>query len=166
MRSAQANVDRNSLNNDIQVLHIGDRSRLLKGELPVHPERKDKMYACTVCNPPFFDSVQSAGKNKKRALNATASELACPGGEEAFVGQMIEESASPTLSSRVMWFTSMLGKKKSVATLKQKLFALKPRPVVQTTTFEQGKQARWGIAWSFSPAVREALISKARQGTR
>lgn len=73
--------------------------------------------------------------------------MVTPGGEVAFVSRMIDESL--VLQDRVQWYTSMLGKLSSVATLVQKL---RDKGVgnYAVTEFVQGsKTRRWGIAWSF-----------------
>lgn len=42
----------------------------------------------------------------------------------------------------------MIGRKKSFQSIKLKLSKLDV--IVRTTLFKQGKQARWGVAWSFN----------------
>ena len=44
----------------------------------------------------------------------TAEEMVCPGGEAAFVNQLVQDSLQ--LQQRIHWYTTMVGKK---ATLKQ-----------------------------------------------
>lgn len=45
-----------------------------------------------MCNPPFFESMEEAGLNPRTACGGTQAEMVCPGGEEAFVNQIIEDS--------------------------------------------------------------------------
>lgn len=45
-----------------------------------------------MCNPPFFDSMDKAGLNPATSFGGTAAEMVCPGGEDAFVRQMICDS--------------------------------------------------------------------------
>lgn len=45
-----------------------------------------------MCNPPFFESMEEAGLNPRTACGGTPAEMVCPGGEEAFVNQIIEDS--------------------------------------------------------------------------
>ncbi|KQJ92975.1 U6 small nuclear RNA (adenine-(43)-N(6))-methyltransferase isoform X2 [Brachypodium distachyon] len=107
-----------------------------------------------MCNPPFFESMGEAGLNPKTSCGGTAQEMACPGGEQAFITHIIEDSVSFKNSFR--WFTSMVGRKTNL-----KLLASKVREVgasvVKTTEFVQGQTARWGLAWSFI-APRKMVI--------
>lgn len=48
------------------------------------------------------------------------NEMACEGGELQFVRKMIEDSA--VLRGRITWYTTMLGKQRSVRPLKVRLF--------------------------------------------
>lgn len=45
-----------------------------------------------MCNPPFFESIDEAGLNPRTACGGTAEEMVCPGGEQGFIMQMIEDS--------------------------------------------------------------------------
>ena len=45
-----------------------------------------------MCNPPFFTSMEEAGQNPATAFEGTAAEMVCPGGELAFVMQMVADS--------------------------------------------------------------------------
>lgn len=47
-----------------------------------------------MCNPPFFESIEAAGLNPKTAFGGTQEEMVCSGGEQAFVGRIIEDSVS------------------------------------------------------------------------
>lgn len=69
-----------------------------------------------------------------------------PGGEVAFVRAIIKESS--ILRHRVGVYTSMLGKKSSLDALHHDLSEQRV-PVVRSTVLSQGKQARWGLAWSW-----------------
>ena len=114
--SAQENVVRNNLADRISV-------RLVTPDVclggVVGPT--DAFEFC-VCNPPFFESLEETGLNSKRACLATASELTCPGGELAFINRMIDDSIA--LRFQVRWFTTMLGKKATLAALTRRLHHL------------------------------------------
>jgi len=150
VQSAQENVTRNQLDNKIAIRHVEDRKQILTGVIT----DGDPKFDFCMCNPPFFDSLEQTALNDKRTSNATANELVCPGGEQAFISQMVEESVK--IPHRIRWFTSMLGRKASVKSLQQRMFQM-GATCVQTTEFAQGKQARWGIAWTFDPAEKKKI---------
>ncbi|XP_074312965.1 uncharacterized protein LOC141648313 isoform X2 [Silene latifolia] len=105
-----------------------------------------------MCNPPFFESMEEAGLNPKTSCGGTTEEMACPGGERAFISRIIEDSV--TLKQSFRWYTSMVGKKSNLKSLTSKLREVGVT-IVKTTEFVQGQTCRWGIAWSFmSPAKR------------
>jgi 23S rRNA A1618 N6-methylase RlmF len=142
--AARELVARNGMEAAIEVRQVPERRMLLRGVL----REEDGAFDFVVCNPPFFASLSEAGRNAARGTEATASELACEGGEEAFVGQMVRESASPELRDRVRWFTSMLGKKASLSPLRAALAAAGATRVLDTS-MRQGAQTRWALAWTF-----------------
>ncbi|KXZ55155.1 hypothetical protein GPECTOR_3g303 [Gonium pectorale] len=78
------------------------------------PAFKDEheTFAFTMCNPPFFESMQEAAQNPNTAFGGTAAEMVCPGGELAFVLRMLVESEG--LQDRVHWFSTMVGKKSTL----------------------------------------------------
>ncbi|KAG8057934.1 hypothetical protein GUJ93_ZPchr0002g24989 [Zizania palustris] len=113
-----------------------------------------------MCNPPFFKSIEEAGLNKKTSYGGTAEEMVCPGGEQAFITHIIEDSVS--LKNSFRWFTSMVGRKANLKLLVSKVREA-GASVVKTTEFVQGETARWGLAWSFI-VPRKMIISSSTQG--
>ncbi|KAE8781922.1 methyltransferase-like protein 16 [Hordeum vulgare] len=109
-----------------------------------------------MCNPPFFESMEEAGLNPKTSCAGTAEEMACPGGEQAFITHIIEDSVSFKNSFR--WFTSMVGRKANLKLLVSKVREA-GASVVKTTEFVQGQTARWGLAWSFIAPRKNAIRS-------
>ena len=116
-----------------------------------HAIRSDERFTFTMCNPPFFEGIEEAGSNPATAYGGSHLEMAYPGGELAFVRNMVEDSKR--LWDRIHWFTTMLGKKATMKTIRKELYHLSSPDgrglVVRTTEFAQGKTMRWGIAWSF-----------------
>ena len=49
-------------------------------------------FAFTMCNPPFFESSDEAGLNPRTAFGGSPQEMVTPGGEAAFVRQMVHNS--------------------------------------------------------------------------
>lgn len=106
----------------------------------------DGVFHASMCNPPFFNSEEEAGRNPGTDYGGTPVEMVYPGGEESFVRNMIHDSQS--ISHRIVWFTTMVGKK-STLKMARKLIHDFGQTVVRTTEFIQGKTSRWAIAWSF-----------------
>jgi 23S rRNA (adenine1618-N6)-methyltransferase len=113
-----------------------------------------------MCNPPFFESIEEAGLNPKTSCGGTAEEMVCPGGEQAFITRIIEDSVS--LKNSFRWFTSMVGRKANLKILVSKVREAGVS-VVKTTEFVQGQTARWGLAWSFI-APRKMVIRSSTPG--
>ena len=65
----------------------------------------------------------------------TDAEMVCPGGEVAFVGQMVLDSV--ILRDTVHWYSSMVGKKSSLKTVKL-LLRQHGASAVRTTELAQG----------------------------
>jgi len=163
-------LEANELTQQVEVRQVTNSKLLLHSVLRAHGDTDedgtvqagDGAFDFLVCNPPFFSSLDSTGQNSARAANATPSELVCPGGEEAFVAQLIREhralrdDKSSGLSLR--WCSTMLGRKSSLKSLTALLHSrVVAAAVVQTTEFKQGQQSRWGLAWSFETSEREKI---------
>ncbi|KAK2980581.1 hypothetical protein RJ640_029168 [Escallonia rubra] len=109
-----------------------------------------------MCNPPFFETIEEAGLNPKTSCGGTPAEMVCPGGEQAFISRIIEDSVQLKQSFR--WYTSMVGRKSNLKTLISHLRSVGVS-VVKTTEFVQGQTCRWGLAWSFVPPARKIISS-------
>lgn len=113
-----------------------------------------------MCNPPFFDTDEEVEANPHTVCTATEGELFTEGGEAAFLTQMVAESV--VLQTQVRWYSSLLGKKATIKTVKQ-LWA--ECGITNTRVIEllQGKTTRWVVAWSFTDegvAARTAQAAK------
>ena len=116
----------------------------------------------TMCNPPFHASLKEARAgterkwqnlghhkaNQKETLNfgGQQAELWYPGGEQAFIIKMIEQSVD--IADQCLWFTSLVSKK---ATLPALYHSLKKLKAVEVKTIEmsQGQKVSRILAWSF-----------------
>ena len=92
-----------------------------------------------MCNPPFFASLvemEDHAKAKKQppfsAVTGTDTEMVTPGGEVAFISQMINESLEH--KTRVSWYTTMIGNLTSVGVLVDKLHMHKVRKCTISTS--------------------------------
>merc|ERR1711871_1423207 len=69
---------------------------------------------------------------------------------------MVEESV--VYRDKVIWFTTLLGFKHHLKSVKALLGSLSHQhnvTALKHTTFEQGRTCRWGIAWSFFEGLNE-----------
>lgn len=115
-----------------------------------------------MCNPPFFSSIDEKSIREDTSCIATQYELVTHGGELEFVKKLANESV--VLMNKVIWFTSLIGRKVNLKKIKKHLGQLVPRPyVIEQTEFKPGKTARWAIAWTFDKYASDSLISKKKQ---
>jgi len=131
--------------------------------------QQDETFDLTMCNPPFHASPaeadagsqrkwQSLGKSRahqpKAILNfgGQAAELYCAGGEAAFIGSMIRESAA--IAHQCFWFTTLVSKASSLPGVYR---ALKNAGAleVKTIAMAQGQKQSRIVAWTFLDARQQ-----------
>ncbi|KLJ05508.1 hypothetical protein EMPG_11008 [Blastomyces silverae] len=150
LKYARDNVRRNKLDSRIQIVESAPANALIPlGEIGL-PESLDFI----MCNPPFYESrdeLISAAKAKQRppfsACTGAEVEMITAGGEVAFVTRMIRESVK--LRDRVQWYTSMVGKFSSVATLLNILHEEGNKNWAVAEFVQGSKTRRWAIGWSW-----------------
>ena len=121
---------------------------------------ENEEFDIVVCNPPFYSSAYEANEAAERKIKnlgrskgefvrnfgGQQNELWTPGGEEAFIGRMIQESLK--FKNRIFWFTSLVSKKETlielIATLK-KLGATD----LKLVEMSQGQKVSRIVAWTF-----------------
>jgi 23S rRNA (adenine1618-N6)-methyltransferase len=123
--------------------------------------KKDEFFDLSICNPPFHASFAEAQagterkwknlgiqKDKKNILNfgGQNTELWCEGGEEAFVGKMVEQSAG--FSENCFWFSSLISKKDTLAAVNKLLRKVKAFDV-KIINMSQGQKISRMVAWTF-----------------
>jgi 23S rRNA (adenine1618-N6)-methyltransferase len=133
--------------------------------------RDGEWFDLTLCNPPFHASAAEAGAGTQRkwrnlgkadsGLNfgGADAELWCAGGEQAFIGRMIAESAQ--LPTRCYWFTTLVSKSASLPGI----YAALERAGVQqhkTVAMNQGHKQSRLVAWTFLNPVQQAAWRKLR----
>ncbi|XP_058087054.1 uncharacterized protein LOC131234293 isoform X2 [Magnolia sinica] len=128
--------------------------KISSGELPVlvGVVRDGEQFDFCMCNPPFFESIEEVGRNPKTSCGGTYEEMVFPGGEQAFITRIIQDSVMLKHSFR--WFTSMVGRKESLKQLARKLREVGVS-IVKTTEFVQGHTSRWGLGWSFMSPTKK-----------
>ncbi|KAI8146820.1 hypothetical protein BJV82DRAFT_398662 [Fennellomyces sp. T-0311] len=144
---ARGNVDKNSLNDRITVRLNDTPERIFMLE-------DGKQYTFCMCNPPFYqshDELQAALESKEVDPSAACTgreyEMVTDGGEYGFIERIMNESL--IYKDRIQWYTSLIGLKRSVWPLVNRLKELGITNYV-VNEFIQGRTKRWVIAWSFS----------------
>lgn len=62
--------------------------------------KTDEKFDFCMCNPPFFETMDEAGLNPNTSCGGTPAEMVCPGGEQAFISRMIQDSVQLQQSFR------------------------------------------------------------------
>lgn len=167
--SARAILSANArLKGQIEVRLQADRTRHFAGIWGA-----DERFDLVLCNPPFHASEADMARESQRkwrgldksrrqrgnasrkggartapALNfaGQAAELWCPGGEEAFVTRMIQESRN--VATQCLWFTSLVAHSASLTGIRK---ALKRSGVseVRVVEMSQGQKVSRFVAWSY-----------------
>jgi len=154
LASAGRIVQANGLGDSIELRLQPCRADIFQGLL-----RDGECFALSICNPPFHASAQEAregtlrklvnlGKGGPPRLNfgGRSAELWCPGGEPAFVGRMIAESAQ--MPTRCRWFSTLVSRSASLPALRRALAQAGARQV-RTLPMAQGQKQSRVLAWSF-----------------
>lgn len=142
----------------VKVVEQKERGAIFKGII-----RKSDRFDLTLCNPPFHVSMEAAqegtqrkqknlGKGRSKPEEAKLNfggqkaELWCPGGEVAFIRQMIRESVE--FAANVGWFTTLVSKGEHVRLLK-KVLAQCDAKQVEVVPMSQGQKVSRLLAWRF-----------------
>ncbi|KAG0174565.1 hypothetical protein DFQ30_003777 [Apophysomyces sp. BC1015] len=131
---ARKNVMRNHLEDRIKIKHNDNPERilLLDGDESSREE--------------IDEGLQNKELEPSAVCTGTDNEMITTGGEYGFIKRMINESL--TYKTRIKWYTSMMGQKKTIKPLVDLLKSMDITNYV-VTEFCQGRTKRWGIAWSF-----------------
>ncbi|KAL6078541.1 hypothetical protein STEG23_011110 [Scotinomys teguina] len=169
---AKKNVEQNNLSDLIKVVKVPQKTLLMDAL----KEESEIVYDFCMCNPPFFaNQLEAQGVNSRNSRRPPPSsintggitEIMAEGGELEFVKRIIHDSLQ--LKKRLRWYSCMLGKKCSLAPLKEEL-RVQGVPKVTFTEFCQGRTMRWALAWSFyddvtvpSPPSKRRRLEKPRK---
>ncbi|KAM3935002.1 RNA N(6)-adenosine-methyltransferase METTL16 isoform 1-T2 [Leptodactylus fuscus] len=169
---AKKNVEQNHLADLIKVVKVPQKTLLMDAL----KEESGIIYDFCMCNPPFFaNQMEAQGVNSRNPHRPPPSsvntggitEIMAEGGELEFVKRIIHDSLQ--LKKRLRWYSCMLGKKCSLAPLKEEL-RIQGVPKVAHTEFYQGRTMRWALAWSFyddviipNPPSKKRKLEKPRK---
>ena len=150
--SAQKIIDKNDLNDSIELRYQKDKQHILKDVL-----REDDVFTFTMCNPPFYKSESEAiganarksrnlGNNAVRNFSGNKNELWYEGGEKAFLHNYLYESSLFPKASE--WFTSLVSNKENVESLQTSAKKLRAKNFKVIPMFHGHKATRI-VAWQF-----------------
>ncbi|EHQ30490.1 23S rRNA (adenine(1618)-N(6))-methyltransferase RlmF [Mucilaginibacter paludis] len=120
-----------------------------------------EIFDVTICNPPFHTSLQEAAQGTRRKLNNLGkpasqkpvlnfggqnAELWYPGGEEAFVRRMVEQSAQ--MPRQCLWYTTLISKKDNLPAIYRVLKRVGAFDV-RTINMAQGQKVSRIVSWTF-----------------
>ena len=161
IENAQAIVDKNGLNDFIQLRLQINQNHIFKGII-----QADDIFDFSMCNPPFHASIEDAQAGTKRKNNSLArnsgkqltktinaklnfggqgEELFCEGGELGFIERMIEESV--LYKKQCRWFTSLVSKASNLPKIERALRAVGVKKLKIVKMSQGQKQSRF-VAWS------------------
>lgn len=156
-KNGAAIISKNSrLFNKIELRSQNQPNQILEGII-----KNGEHFDLTMCNPPFYQSVEEAGEenrrknrnlhsknNEKPTLNfgGQSNELWCPGGEKRFLSTLVNESKK--YEKQCFWFTSLVAKSTHLKALKSSLDYHKAHEV-KVIDMKQGQKASRILAWSF-----------------
>lgn len=145
-------IKQNNLTEAIQLRLQTSPQNIFEGVV-----EKSESFNISMCNPPFHASASEAkagstrkNKNlniKTRSLNfgGQSNELWCPGGEAAFITQMIKESVHVNCK----WFTTLVSKESNLPSIYKALDKVSPK-AVKTLDMSQGQKKSRIVAWTYS----------------
>ena len=158
LASAETIVRANALEETIRLRRQADPAHIFQGLL-----QADERFELTLCNPPFHATAEDATRGSRRKwrnlgkldpkrklpllnFGGQGAELHCPGGEAAFVGRMIAESAQ--FAGQVYWFSSLISRASNLPAAQA---ALKRAGAceVRVVPMAQGQKQSRFIAWTF-----------------
>jgi 23S rRNA (adenine1618-N6)-methyltransferase len=138
--------------------------------------RSGEKFDLTLCNPPFHASPAEAmaaaerkwnglGKGgrgdaaSRRNFGGQSNELWYPGGERAFLGRLIEQSAA--IPKRCLWFSTLVSKADNLRHVEAALAKLHPC-ATRTIPMAQGQKQSRLVAWTFTPKAERLKWRRAR----
>jgi 23S rRNA (adenine1618-N6)-methyltransferase len=144
LQVSQKIIRENNLETSIQVKLQPSEDKIFENIV----DEKDFFHFC-MSNPPYF-SIEDEIKqdNPHTDFDYNEKEAYCSGGEFGFICKIIKESHK--YKNNFIWFTTLVGRKFNLDKIENILKEIKGLKEIKKTTFYQGKQARWGIAWTFN----------------
>lgn len=145
-------IEQNKLQDNIELILQKDDAEILTEELFT------KLFAASMCNPPFYASQYeaieaNARKLKGLGIDKTArnfggrqNELWYKGGEKAFLHNYLYQSSK--FKENCFWYTSLVSKKENIQSVEDSLTKLGATET-KVIPMNQGNKVTRVIAWTF-----------------
>lgn len=156
LKSAQLIVDKNKLKKKIALRGQRNARFVFKDII-----REDDLIDVIMCNPPFHKSLEDAEKGTRRKwrnlgkpkeeqkdlnFGGKSNEIVFPGGEIAFISQMMDDSKY--YRDQVLWFSTLVARKDHLPAIQRKLKKIRPT-MSKVVEMSQGQKNSRFIAWTF-----------------
>ena len=167
LKIAQEIIDKNELNDSVELRLQEDEMQILKGVI-----KPSDRFSASMCNPPFFKSEEEAidatrtklkglGKQNDKVIrnfSGTSKELSYKGGEKAFVHNYLYESSQ--FKKQCYWFTCLVSNVSHVKSMQASLEKLGASDI-QVIDMIQGNKVSRVVAWTFlTPSEQKEWIKK------
>lgn len=150
---AQTILDKNNLSANIKLRFQEDKNNILNKII-----KPNDKFTASICNPPFFKSLeeaQNANKRKQENLDLESTqrnfsgnnnELWYKGGEKAFLHNYLYQSS--LFKDNCEWFTSLVSKKENVKSMSVSLKKLNAKKI-KTINMSTGNKVTRIVCWQF-----------------
>ncbi len=158
-------IDPKSLDNAKKIIRKNNLEHCIKLKRQVNPKNilkgvieKQEHFTASMCNPPFFDSLEAAQKANRRKnrhlkhpirqrnFQGIANELWIEGGELSFIKKYMNESLQ--YSRQIKLFTTLVSNKKHLALLIRYLKRKKVNKY-EVIPMQQGQKTMHILVWNF-----------------
>ncbi len=153
IKIAQTILDKNNLSDNIKLRFQEDKNNILNGII-----KPNDKFTASICNPPFFKSLeeaQNANKRKQenlglestqRNFSGNNNEIWYKGGEKAFLHNYLYQSS--LFKDNCEWFTSLVSKKENVKSMSASLKKLNAKEI-KTINMATGNKVTRIVCWRF-----------------
>ena len=156
LKSAQQIIDKNNLENSINLRHQTNKAFILNGII-----KENDQFSASMCNPPFYNSQEDADRSHLRKLKGlnikgftrnfggNQNELHYTGGEKAFIHNYLYQSS--LFKTKCHWFTTLVSKKENLKSIYASLNKLNTKQIKtrQMSPLQFGNKITRIVAWTF-----------------
>ena len=169
-RSAKNTIEANpKLTNSVECRFQKQSEFMFKGVI-----RREELFDVVICNPPFHASLKDAEEGTKRKwrnlgikkddktsrnFGGKSTELWYPGGELAFIRNMVRQSS--WIPTACFWYTTLVSKQENLGNI---LRAVKRARATEVRKIDmgQGQKSSRVVAWTFLTREQQAEWRKER----